>query len=233
MSLDYVGSELELFARATHWTEYVARHLVPFIRGRVLEVGAGIGSNITLLTNPKVQNWLAIEPDQKLAAEISRGLDQGTLPAYCRVLAGTLDAVAPQERFDSILYIDVLEHIEDDRAEAARAAARLAPGGYLIVLVPAHQFLYSPFDRSIGHFRRYAMADLKRLTPSGCRIASAFMLDSVGMLASLANRLILHSPMPTPAQIAAWDRAMVPLSRVLDPVTAYRLGKSAIIVWQK
>jgi hypothetical protein len=103
----------------------------------------------------------------------------------------------------------------------------------LIVLVPAHQFLYSPFDRSIGHFRRYALADLKRLTPSGCRIAKAFMLDSVGLFASLANRFILRSPMPTPAQIAAWDRVMVPVSRLLDPMTGHRLGKSAIVIWQK
>jgi SAM-dependent methyltransferase len=233
MSLEYIGSELELFARAANWKAYVARHLSPFIRGRVLEVGAGIGSNITQLTNGDVQDWLAVEPDERLAGEISRSVDRGTLPPNCRVLTGTIDDVPPEERFDSILYIDVLEHIKDDRAEAAKAAARLALGGHLIVLVPAHQFLYSPFDRSIGHFRRYALADLKRLAPPGYRVAKAFMLDSVGLVASLANRFILRSPMPTPAQIATWDRAMVPVSRLLDSITGHRLGKSAIIIWQK
>jgi hypothetical protein len=59
------------------------------------------------------------------------------------------------------------------------------------------------------------------------------MLDSVGLFASLANRFILRSPMPTPAQIAAWDRVMVPVSRLLDPMTGHRLGKSAIVIWQK
>jgi hypothetical protein len=58
------------------------------------------------------------------------------------------------------------------------------------------------------------------------------MLDSVGFFASLANRLILHSAMPTPAQIATWDRAIIPISRLFDPVTGFRFGKSAIIVWQ-
>ena len=232
MSLDYAGSELELFAHATNWKAYVARHLAPYIAGRVLEVGAGIGSNIPQLTNPKVQDWLALEPDRKLAGEIANGLQQGTLPSNCRVLAGTIGDVPPQEQFDTILYIDVLEHIEDDRAEAAKAAGLLAPGGRVVVLAPAHQFLYSPFDRAIGHFRRYNLAGLKLLTPPGCRVARAFMLDSVGFFASLANRLILHSAMPTPAQIATWDRAIIPISRLLDPVTGFRFGKSAIIVWQ-
>jgi SAM-dependent methyltransferase len=232
MSLDYVGSELELFAHATNWKAYVARHLSPFIVGRVLEVGAGIGSNITRLANSNVRDWLAVEPDAKLAEEIIEGLRQGVLPSACRVLVGTIDQVPRGDQFDTILYIDVLEHIEDDGAEVAKAARLLAPGGRLIALAPAHQFLYSPFDRSIGHFRRYNLAALKRLTPPGCRVARAFMLDSVGFFASLANRLILRSAMPTKTQITTWDRAIIPVSRLVDPITRFRFGKSAIIVWQ-
>lgn len=232
MPLDYVGNELELFAHATNWKAYVARHLSPFIGGRVLEVGAGIGSNIPQLANTNVQEWLALEPDRGLADVIEDRLRQGTLPSYCRALVGILADVPSAERFDTILYIDVLEHIEDDRGEVARAAGLLAPGGRIVVLAPAHQFLYSPFDRAIGHFRRYNLTGLRRLTPEGCRVASAFMLDSAGFFASLANRLVLRSSMPTPAQIAIWDRLIVPISRLLDPIAGFRFGKSAVIVWQ-
>ncbi len=133
MPLDYVGGELELFSCATNWKAYVARQLSPFIRGRVLEVGAGIGSNIVGLMNPHVTDWLALEPDPQHAAEIASGMRNGTLPSTCRVLAGTVDDVPPQERFDAILYIDVLEHIEDDRSEAAKAAGLLAPEGHVMV----------------------------------------------------------------------------------------------------
>jgi hypothetical protein len=113
-----------------------------------------------------------------------------------------------------------------------RAARLLNPGGCLIVLAPAHQFLYSPFDRSIGHFRRYNMAGLKALTPPGCVADKVFMLDSAGFFASLANRLILRASMPTAGQIAFWDRTIVPISRLLDPVTAFRFGKSVVAVWR-
>jgi len=232
MSPDYVGGELELFSRATNWKAYVARQLSPFIRGRVLEVGAGIGSNIVGLMNRNVTDWLALEPDRRQAEEIASGVRNGTLPSTCRVLTGTIDEVPPQERFDAILYIDVLEHIEDDRGEAAKATRLLAPGGHMIILGPAHQFLYSPFDRAIGHFRRYNLATLSRLTPPDCRVTAAFMLDSIGFLASLANRLILRSSMPTRAQITTWDKVIVPLSQLLDPLSRFRFGKSAVIVWQ-
>jgi hypothetical protein len=148
------------------------------------------------------------------------------------VVSGTIDDVQDHDGFDAILYIDVLEHIADDQAELVKAAGRLALGGCLIVLSPAHQFLYSPFDKSIGHFRRYNARGLKAITPPGCRMARLSMLDSVGFFASLANRLLLRSAMPTLAQITAWDRAMVPLSRVLDPLTGFRFGKTVIAVWK-
>ncbi|HTI82420.1 MAG TPA: class I SAM-dependent methyltransferase [Acetobacteraceae bacterium] len=231
-SFDYVGGELALFQHARNWKAYFARQLSPYIAGRVLDVGAGIGSNIECLINPNVREWVALEPDPQLAAEITRRSRAGTIPAHCRVVTGTLDAVTAGERFDAILYIDVLEHIDSDHAEVSKAADLLAPGGHLIVLAPAHQFLYSPFDKSIGHFRRYDMKGLRALTPAACHVARLFMLDSVGFLASLANRLILRSGMPTKAQIATWDRAMVPLSRLLDPLLGYRFGKSIVVVWQ-
>ena len=58
-------------------------------------------------------------------------------------------------------------------------------------------------------------------------------LDSIGMLASLGNRLILKSSMPTRRQIALWDRLMVPISRLADPLLGHRLGKSVLGVWQR
>ncbi len=231
-SFDYPGGELELFQHATNWKTYFARRLSPNIRGRVLEVGAGLGANIGLLKNPNVTEWVALEPDLQMATEIARRARAGSIPSDCQIVTGTLDALGPDERFDTILYIDVLEHIDADHQEVEKAARFLSPGGHLIVLAPAHQFLYSPFDRSIGHFRRYNMAALEALTPMGHRLSRLFMLDSVGFLASLANRLILRSAMPTMTQITTWDRTMVPLSRLLDPVLGYCFGKSVVAVWQ-
>jgi len=230
--MEYVGTELELFAQAENWKAYIALFLKRYIHGRVLEVGAGIGANIERLAHENVMDWLALEPDPRLAAEIGRRLLNGKLPRNCRVVVGTLDDLQDRERFDSILYIDVLEHIAEDQAEVVKASRLLAPGGHLVILAPAHHFLYSPFDKSIGHFRRYNIAGLRALTPSTCHVVRTFMLDSIGFFISLANRFILRSASPTRAQIMAWDRCIVPLSRVIDPLTGFRFGKSVIVVWQ-
>src|SRR5262249_19659327 len=136
-------------------------------------------------------------------------------------------------RFDAILYIDVLEHIEDDRGELARAAERLNAGGALIVLSPAHPFLYTPFDAEIGHFRRYTRASLRAAAPDSLRIGKLKYLDSAGMLASAGNRVLLKASMPTEKQILTWDRMLVPVSRVIDPLLMGRVGKSVLGIWTK
>lgn len=224
---EYAGGELELFEKAVRWKRYWRNRVQPFVAGDVLEVGAGIGANTRALADLPHRSWTCLEPDPALAARIpSMG------PGYAKRV-GTTECLGASEGFDTILYIDVLEHIEDDRGELARAAAHLRPGGHVIVLSPAHQFLYAPFDRAIGHFRRYSRASLRAAAPVSLRETKLAYLDSVGLLASAANRLLLSQSMPTESQILAWDRVMVPISRLLDPAFMGRAGKSILGVWQR
>ena len=119
-------------------------------------------------------------------------------------------------------------HIPDDQAELGRAAERLKPGGHVVVLSPAHQWLFTPFDAAIGHCRRYTKKTLAALTPESLELRRSFYLDAVGLLASLGNRLVLKAAMPTPRQIAVWDRVLVRLSRMIDPLLGYSAGKSVV-----
>ena len=226
-ALEYVGTELDLFAHARNWKAYWISRVLPFVGGDVLEVGAGLGANTAALQSPSVRSWTCLEPDPALCARLRE--TASALPG-CSVLGGTIGAVGDR-LFDTILYVDVLEHVEEDRRETAAAAARLKAGGRLIVLSPAHQFLYSPFDRAIGHFRRYDAASLRACRPEGCAETRLEYLDSAGMLLSLANRALLRQSMPTLAQIRTWDRLVVPVSRVADPLLLRRVGKSILAAW--
>jgi SAM-dependent methyltransferase len=226
---EYVGNELELFEHAKRWKAYWRSRIQSSIRGDVLEVGAGLGSNTASLQTPEVRSWRCLEPDPALADVLRQATK--TLSG-CTITTGTVESLS-LERFDCILYIDVLEHIEEDRAELARAAALLRPGGGLIVLSPAHAFLFSPFDRAIGHYRRYNRRSLLACSPEQCTLTSLVYLDSVGMIASWANRMFLEQSMPTLRQIITWDRYIVPVSRVLDPIFAHRLGKSIVGIWTR
>lgn len=229
----YVGTELELFSAATVWKSYFRRHIGPFLGAEVLEVGAGLGGTTKLLCSPRQDAWICLEPDPELARSLSQAVERGELPGNCQVVVGTLNQVPAPSLFDTLLYIDVLEHIEDDRYELEQAAAHLKPGGYLVVLGPAHPRLFSPFDRAIGHHRRYTRSSLRTLTPAGLVMIRSIYLDSIGLLASLGNRAFLSQSMPGPGQIAFWDKIMVRFSRLVDPLLFHSLGKSVLSVWKR
>lgn len=232
-SYSYIGNELELFAAATNWKKYFSGQLRPYIYGDVLEVGAGIGSTTKTLCRGMEESWTCLEPDPELITCLTQVVQQAALPIHPNIITGTLGSLQANQTFDSILYIDVLEHIEEDAKELEAAANFLKPNGLVVVLSPAHQQLYTAFDQAIGHYRRYNIQSLKFITPPSLQLQHTFYLDSVGMLASLCNRLLLKSSMPTAKQIWVWDQFMVPLSKGLDFLLGYRLGKTVVAVWQK
>jgi SAM-dependent methyltransferase len=225
----YVGTELDLFADATNWKSYWAERLRPFVRGDVLDVGAGLGATFEYLNEP-ARAWTCLEPDPELARRIEQRF--GTHAKAPRVLRGTTAALPPDSRFDTVLYIDVLEHIEHDAAELERATTFVRSGGSLIVLSPAHPLLYSPFDASVGHFRRYTARTLRALTPPGVALTELFFLDGLGACASLFARVARRRE-PTKAQIRTWDRLIVPVSRATDRLTRKFVGRSVIAVWTR
>lgn len=225
--MKYIGTELDLFAHATNWKRYFSAHLAPFVTGNVLEVGSGLGVNAPYLVNPKVRHYTFLEPDKDLLDKAPR-----TLACPCTHLAGTTaDLVG--KKFDTVLYLDVIEHIEHSAAELDRAAALLVPGGHLIILVPAFNFLYSPYDAAIGHFRRYTKKLLRSELPAEVEIKKLAYLDSTGLVLSLANRMLLRQRDPKIGQVRFWDSVMVPISRITDPLTLHAFGRSLIAVARK
>lgn len=229
----YEGTELELFEGAVNWKNYWADKIGPFVRGDTLEVGAGLGANLAVLCTRSDAYWTLLEPDPELCRQIRAKVERHELPPGTQVSCGVLSDLPLDRHFDTIIYIDVLEHIEDDREQLAEAARRLKASGCLIVLSPAYQFVFSPFDAAIGHYRRYERRSLLDLTPPSLQPVKVFYLDTLGLLLSLANRWVLRQSTPTPAAIRTWDSAVVPLSRFVDPVLGFRTGRSIIGIWSR
>lgn len=230
-TVSYAGKELALFAKARNWKAYVASLIKPHIQGSVLEVGAGIGTNFRLLRPGHNGRWLSIEPDTSCYRTLCIAME--TKGSDFSALNCTIADVDDDRVFDTVLYLDVLEHIEDDCGELRCAAHHLRSGGKLVVLAPAIPRLYSEFDRAIGHFRRYNRSSLLSIVPAEFAIVKNQYIDVVGMAANLLNRLMLWQQQPTAAQIRLWDRVMVPASRLLDAVLLHCAGKSILLVAQK
>ena len=232
-SMKYSGEELKLFENATNWKRYFSQLIQPFIHGTVLECGAGIGATTNMLNSGVCGQWILLEPDTEMAELLRKKISLKELPSNCKVVEGTISSFETKPQFDTILYIDVLEHIENDKLEMAIAATCLNPGGHLIILSPAFQSLYSKFDNAIGHYRRYKRKELSSLIPETLKLKSLRYLDSSGFFLSFTNRLLLKQKYPTAKQVSFWDKLIVPVSKISDRVFNYSFGKSILGIWQK
>jgi SAM-dependent methyltransferase len=230
--MEYVGTELGVFEQAHNWKSYVRSKISKYISGNVLEVGAGLGAFTEALSDCAAQ-WCCLEPDAHLISSIAARQAAGRVSASAKIVTGTLADLDRSLSFDAILYMDVLEHIQDDVDEAREAAGRLSPGGRLIILAPAFQSVYSPFDAAIGHYRRYTRASLERIRPAQLSAEDAFYLDAPGLALSLVNRWLLRSKNPTDAQISFWDRRVIPIARRVDPLVRFRFGRSVVAIWRR
>jgi SAM-dependent methyltransferase len=229
----YPGEELEIFETAVNWKRYFSKFISPLLKGNILEPGAGIGGTTALLNKGQSTSWLLLEPDESQFLILQRKLKEGSLPDNCKVINGNIDQLQPTDQFDCILYIDVVEHIPNDKQEIRYATDHLRTGGHLVVLSPAFQFLYSPFDKAVGHYRRYSKKTIRNLTQPSLVLQRCIYLDSAGFFASLSNKLFLKQSYPSLSQVKAWDRGMIPISRVLDPLFFYSFGKSILATWKK
>lgn len=224
--IKYQGDELELFENASNWKRYWSSKIASTQDSIGLEIGAGIGGNTAFLL-PKTDELTLCEPDELFFQNFLEPLAHNN--EKISVVLGTIKQIDGERKFDQIYYIDVLEHIEDDKQEIISATKHLNRNGSLYVLVPAHKILYSEFDRSVGHFRRYNRRMITDCIPSGFAITEYFCLDSLGVLASLGNRFLSRNSSVTPKKVIFWDKIIVPLSIKIDRLTRYKFGKSILV----
>ena len=137
-------------------------------------------------------------------------------------------------KFNTIIYLNVLEHIDEDLAEVNSALEKLNPGGHLIIIVPAHQKLYSNFDKAVGHCRRYDINFFRLNKFKNTEIKKLLFLDLVGYILYFFNKIFYKNEIyPSKFKIFLWDKVFSPITIVLDFFTRYKFGKNILCVYKK
>ncbi|MGZ5684602.1 MAG: class I SAM-dependent methyltransferase [Usitatibacter sp.] len=226
----YPGKELEAMSFASNYHRWIVDEFAPYLGERVAEVGAGIGSVSELLLRKPIGHLSAFEPSANMYPQLAQRLRGEPRAA---AINGFFGAGQAGEGFDSVAYINVLEHIEDDRAELAHARASLRPGGHLLVFVPALAWLYSDFDRRVGHFRRYAKPQLEQIaTLAGFDLVRARYFDLAGILPWYVNFVLLRRAMAA-GSVSLYDRLVVPPMRLIASIAAPPIGKNILLIARK
>ncbi len=193
------------------YNDWVFERARPHLGRRVLDAGAGIGTFTELAAEGR--EVVAVEPDpEQLAILRERVAGQ----ANVQVVEGTVEDVSGT--FDSILCLNVLEHIPDDRGTLRRFHELLAPGGSLLLLVPAHPALYGGIDRAVDHQRRYTKAGLSEcLREAGFTVAELRLVNPLGALGWFVSSRVLKREQIPEGPLRVYDK-LVPALRMLDRV---------------
>jgi len=231
-SFEYSGEELKVMSIAHNYRQYWMSKLPSLPSdSHVLEVGAGIGSNVAQLLE-KFNRVSLIEPDTGQEAVLREKFKDYITTNRVDIYSGYQEILS-SDNFDLILYIDVLEHIENDLSELRLASSKLRPNGRLFLVVPAFQALFSNYDRKLSHYRRYSKEKLRSVTPRNFQVESIFFLDSVGLLGVVLNRILFNTNLNLFA-VRVWDTILIPISIILDRfIFKHRFGKSLVLIAKK
>jgi SAM-dependent methyltransferase len=225
---DQVGAgTLERLAMAPQFNRWMYHRLARWIGGAVIEVGSGIGNlSQFLVTRPRV---VLTDTEPAYRAYLERRFRDR---AHVRVRSLTLPGIPADlraEPFDSVVCLNVLEHIERDDEALGGMRELVRPGGTVVLLVPAVPALYGALDRALGHYRRYTPVMLRRLFhDGGLAMRHLEYFNLAGMPGWWFIGRVLKRSMIPAGSLRLYD-ALVPLFR-LERYLPWRLGQSLIAI---
>ncbi|HST62960.1 MAG TPA: class I SAM-dependent methyltransferase [Longimicrobium sp.] len=228
----YSGEELDAMAGAVNYYRWVVRRFAPYLGRRVVEAGAGIGTFAGHLCEAAPDAELTlVEPAENNYPHL-RARFAGD--ARVRTVQGYLEAAGTPESADSVVAVNVLEHVHDDAGFLAAAHRLLVPGGHLLLFVPALPALYGTLDEAFEHVRRYTRNELDgRLRGAGLRPLRLHYTNLPGVAAWWLNGRVLRRRTVTARDAKLYDRWMTPWISALERVWTPPLGQSLIAVARK
>lgn len=220
---EYAGGDvLENLVAAKNYNNALAKKVTSHIRGpEVLDFGAGSGTFARLIsTAERKVSCLEADPHyvKQLSADGFRAAD--SLNAFQDL------------QFSDVYSLNVLEHIEDDISALRGIRQRMAPGGKIVLFVPAHPILYSSFDKRIGHFRRYTRSELEyKMKQSGFNVTHWEYFDSLGYFVALLYRVLDRGDGRLPGgAVRFFDSVIFPVSLFFDRFLKKVVGKNLFLV---
>ncbi|MBI3417521.1 MAG: methyltransferase domain-containing protein [Verrucomicrobia bacterium] len=228
----YYAHDLEAMSAAGNYHRWILEEFAPFLGNRVVEVGAGSGAFSELLLGQSIQSLAAFEPSDNLFPTLAANLGgDRRARAFHAILEDRVEEIRGQ--CDCVLYVNVLEHVEDAPRELELVQTALVAGGHVCIFVPALTWLYSELDRKLGHFRRYHRAPLRQVVEhAGFEIIKLKYFDLPGILPWYLAFTLLRGSFSR-GKVSLYDRLIVPLARSVERRWPPPVGKNLLCVARK
>ena len=229
-STDVLTAGLENISDSPNFTRWMYEKIKPFIEGDILEVGSGIGVFSRFLYRDFSGKLYLTDINPHYLALLRNRFRDARVIVQKLDLSSQGDFQQLGQRFDTVVCMNVLEHIKDDTLALSRIREVLNEHGSLIVLVPVHRFLYNTIDVALGHYRRYARGELtSKLVNAGFTIYTVFYHDIFGIPGWYVNGNLLRKPLVNRSAFRYFDR-LVPILRLLEAGPLVGTGISIIAI---
>lgn len=234
----YIGRDLEAMSFAVKYHRWILEIFEPHLGRKIVEVGAGTGSFSEMILERGADALALVEPSramyQTLAARVQEMDARATrIETFNAVFPEVAESVKGFEP-DSIIYVNVLEHVEDDEAELRLVRETLAKSGRVFIFVPAFQWLYGSFDEQVGHFRRYTKRELEeKVARAGFRTLRSGYFDFAGILPWWVKYRLLKSDRMEAGAVRFYDRYIVPPMKAVETMLPPPVGKNIFLIAEK
>ena len=235
----YPGTELEAMSVASNYHSWILEIFKPYLGAHLVEVGAGIGSFSELILTQHVCKTLSlVEPSDSMYEQLRihlRQLDSGvTVDLYHATFVAAADLIKSEQAPDSIIYVNVLEHIADDEGELEAVRRTLSASGRVFIFVPALKWLFGAFDERVGHVRRYSKSELEqKLRRAGFKILRSSYFDFPGIAPWWFMYCLMRSVTMDPEAVRFYDQFIIPTVRRIESVVTMPIGKNVIAIAEK
>lgn len=217
---------LDQLSTATHYNQWIFSQLQPHLQGRVLEVGCGTG-NFTTLLAASCSEVVAVDLNPVF---VQRAIARLKSQPHVSIRVADATTQPWPQAFDTIILLDVLEHIDDDVSLLRRLRHSLTANGQLMLKVPAIAALYNGLDQAVGHHRRYSRQTLQTvLSQAGFATSELWSFNLAGIPGWWLNGSVLQRQAPPGQQVGWFDRC-VPLFQAIESRLACPLGLSLFAV---
>lgn len=227
---------LEQLSRATHYLDWQLSFFEKWLGGEMLEIGCGTGT-VTKRLLERGANVTAVDDSESALAALHGRLSHYESSGHLRLIAGDIESNEFWSRipgpFDAAIAVNVIEHITEDGVLVGRLAERIAPGGRLLVLVPAGPALYGTADRMAQHRRRYRPEDLRRLfETNGFAVRTLQHFNMIGAIGWWLRFVLRKEENFSTPEIGTMER-LTPLMRRLESIAPVPFGLSLVAVGEK